>query len=777
MLGRNYFDVLPNEAHRALFEQVIKTGSPYEAREQPSVLSARSGRGVTYWNGSINCVKDGTGAVQGIVLSMTDLTDEIHARQEISGLRVVAERRAEELAASEERVVNIIESISDGFVALDRDERFTYVNKEAELLLRRSRNKLLGKRICESFPRLIDSRFYEACEKAIAEQVAVTAEEYVPWLAIWLEYRVSPSSDGLLISFRDITERRQAEEERCRYLSSLGALVGVSAKVLAETTVPGLLKSVLEAAMDLTKARTGVSAFGNEQEVVHVCKATLNESLQIYETTGKGCGGMNELCCELISDGSTIRLTREQLAENAAMVWIPQSHPSLDGLLGAPLSGYADRARGMIALSAKMNGNFTSEDEALLSQLAMIASLGLQHIQARDSAEKRAEEAEEGRRILDALIEHVPEGLVIADGPDIKVRMASRYVRELTGCANETWDNPGLFKSLWSLYHLDGVTPADSEELPLSRAIHNGEVVTGQEWMFFRPDGEPVTISCNAGPIKDRDGNVSGGVVAWRDISMLRSAREDLENDLERKCHIADTLQRSLIPDVEINLPHLAVFGDYRPAFDELEVGGDFYDVFDVEGGRLALVMGDVSGKGLEAAVHTAAAKYMLRAYAYQDPEPSHVLERLNNALCLYTPECLFVTIFYGLLDLKTRKLVYTSAGHDEPLHYNSKLRCAIPLDVTGRAVGIIPHSEYSQRVLQLDSDDILLIYTDGVSDARCQGRFFGAEGLTEVLVANAHQDERTIANILLATASDFQGGRLKDDAAILVVKAKGGVT
>ncbi len=219
-------------------------------------------------------------------------------------------------------------------------------------------------------------------------------------------------------------------------------------------------------------------------------------------------------------------------------------------------------------------------------------------------------------------------------------------------------------------------------------------------------------------------------------------------------------------------MPGYRIAADYKPALREAEVGGDFYDVFELSDGRLALVMGDVSGKGLPAAVHTAMAKYMLRAYAHEDPEPGHVLERLNRVMCDCTPDEVFITVFYGVLDPGTRVLTYANGGHDEPLLQSRSPGGSIALDVTGRAIGAFPGSCYSQRTLELAPGDVLLIYTDGITDARNEGRFFGRDGLSEVLAANAEGSEEFIVGAVLAAASDVAAGQLHDDAAVVVVKA-----
>lgn len=265
-----------------------------------------------------------------------------------------------------------------------------------------------------------------------------------------------------------------------------------------------------------------------------------------------------------------------------------------------------------------------------------------------------------------------------------------------------------------------------------------------------------------------------GSVAVFRDITQIKEAQSTLKKAYDRERRIADVLQQAMLPKISQNLPGLGIVAAYHPALEEAQVGGDFYDVFILPDGRVAVVMGDVSGKGLDAAVHTAMAKYMLRAYAHEDPEPVCVIDRLNKALSDYTPIELFITIFYGVIDPAAQTLTYVDAGHDQPLIYCRQTGEIMELDVTGSAAGIIPISKYRQHEVTLAEGDVLLVYTDGISDARKDGRFFGTEAMAGVLLENAQNDEQCIADKVFEAAQAFNDGDLRDDAAVLVVKVRG---
>lgn len=152
--------------------------------------------------------------------------------------------------------------------------------------------------------------------------------------------------------------------------------------------------------------------------------------------------------------------------------------------------------------------------------------------------ERLLREAEEGRRTLDSLLEYIPEGITVADAPDVRIRKVSRYGRDLAGHPHEIQEGIPVEQhaTAWVIFHADGVTPAAGEELPLARAVLHGEVVTDEEWVIQRIDGTRISVLCNAGPIRDAAGNITGGVVAWRDIS----ERKRLEEARRHATELAD---------------------------------------------------------------------------------------------------------------------------------------------------------------------------------------------------------------------------------------------
>ncbi len=150
---------------------------------------------------------------------------------------------------------------------------------------------------------------------------------------------------------------------------------------------------------------------------------------------------------------------------------------------------------------------------------------------AREERDRLFREAEEGRRILQALMDHIPEGIAIAAAPDVSIRMVSRFGQELASRPPDTLTGipADTHAERWGIFHADGVTAASPEELPLTRATLGGEQVTDEEWTLRQPDGRCVPILCNAAPIRDEGGSIVGGVIAWRDITERKRAEAERE--------------------------------------------------------------------------------------------------------------------------------------------------------------------------------------------------------------------------------------------------------
>ena len=236
--------------------------------------------------------------------------------------------------------------------------------------------------------------------------------------------------------------------------------------------------------------------------------------------------------------------------------------------------------------------------------------------------------------------------------------------------------------------------------------------------------------------------------------------------------HIARTLQTSLLPSSVPEISAVETAARFRPTQHPLELSGDFYDVFDVGGESWAIVVGDVCGKGPDAAAVTALARYTLRAAAMHDREPSRILSVLNEALLRQPSSAEFCTAAYARFDRKGTgaRLTVSAGGHPLPL----LLRVDGTVESVGRPgllLGIDRHPRLVDHTLDMQAGDTLVLYTDGLTDAYAPRRVLETGDLISLLASCAGRSATEIADHIERVALDGEPGEPRDDIALVVVR------
>jgi predicted ester cyclase len=253
--------------------------------------------------------------------------------------------------------------------------------------------------------------------------------------------------------------------------------------------------------------------------------------------------------------------------------------------------------------------------------------------------------------------------------------------------------------------------------------------------------------------------------LTWRSRVAEAQERERIEQELR----VARRIQQALLPEAPPELEGWELTTYYEPA---REVGGDFYDFFELEDGRLGLVVGDATGKGMPAALVMASARSMVRAVAQAlgSSSPGDVLGRVNNALAADIPPNMFVTCFYAVLDPNIGHLVYANAGHDLPyLHRNGD---AEELRARGMPLGLMSSSGYEEMELVLEGGDRVLLYSDGLVEAHDpKGEMFGFPRLRALI--SEHGEEGSLGDFLLEELHSFvgEGWEQEDDITLLTLR------
>jgi serine phosphatase RsbU (regulator of sigma subunit)/predicted ester cyclase len=257
------------------------------------------------------------------------------------------------------------------------------------------------------------------------------------------------------------------------------------------------------------------------------------------------------------------------------------------------------------------------------------------------------------------------------------------------------------------------------------------------------------------------------------ELTQRRLEQEMREREhLEQELRVARRIQQASLPMEVPTLEGWQISPFYQPA---REVGGDFYDLFELEDGRVGVVVGDATGKGVSAALVAAATSSMVRAVAQAlgSSSPGEVLAQVNETLVARIPSNMFVTCFYAVLDPKSAGLRYANAGHDLPYLRGRGSNDAEELSARGMPLGLMPEMSYEEKEIVLDAGDSVLFYSDGLVEAHDPQRhqMFGFPRL-RALVAG-HAEKRSFVTLLIAELYSFTGGEWEqeDDITLLTLR------
>ncbi len=250
--------------------------------------------------------------------------------------------------------------------------------------------------------------------------------------------------------------------------------------------------------------------------------------------------------------------------------------------------------------------------------------------------------------------------------------------------------------------------------------------------------------------------------------------KDKYRRDLERKefeIETARQIQQSFLPE---STPRLDGFNLAAFSLPALEVGGDFYDFIPIAQDKWGLVIADVSGKGFPAALFMALSRICVRANAMGTLTASEAIRMANNLITQDAKSGMFVTLFYALLDLKQRRLSYVNAGHNPPLLLRGNGGGVTLLGARGIALGVLENIDLEEKEFNLANNDIVVIYTDGITEAiNAKEEQFGQERLVNLVVQNSHLSAQSLVDKIKSEVTAFSMGQPQfDDLTLVVLKA-----
>ena len=245
---------------------------------------------------------------------------------------------------------------------------------------------------------------------------------------------------------------------------------------------------------------------------------------------------------------------------------------------------------------------------------------------------------------------------------------------------------------------------------------------------------------------------------------------------LDTELRLATNIQAGMLPDKFPAFPERNDFDIYASMTPAKEVGGDFYDFFMIDENRLGIVMADVSGKGVPAALFMMHSKILLKSYTMVKQTPKAALEEVNRQICENNPEEMFVTVWLGVLDLRTGMFTAANAGHEKPAVKQADGHFELLKDKHGIMVGYMDGIRFKEYELQLTKGAKLFLYTDGVAEATDSNeKLFGTDRMIEALRTAEDKSPKEILAAVDAAVDKFVGEAPQfDDLTMLCIEYKG---
>lgn len=343
-----------------------------------------------------------------------------------------------------------------------------------------------------------------------------------------------------------------------------------------------------------------------------------------------------------------------------------------------------------------------------------------------------------------------------------RVTVKETEYQSLSALGTGQWDNPDLLNLL-------------------TETITKRDAFDGFEVSFDFPDIGPRVMLLNGRKLVRPESKITLLVLSLEDITVRKAAEANLHElqDEDKKIALA-VLRPMLFQPREDAFSGLMVQTAYAMASDEALVGGDFWDTFAYDHGHVAMVLGDVMGHGMTSAIFTTELKHTLRAYIREHEQPTQVLYHMNRFL--YQSNRLFtegintegsdapVCVALANIERETGEGSLAIGGMEPPIIVRADGRTEQTAAV-GMPLGIVANEEYRQINFQLEAGDTLILSTDGITEARQGREFLDVEGLMRLAVEGSKGTLKEMADTIMNGARDFAGGKLRDDASIVLVR------
>jgi len=608
----------------------------------------------------------------------------------------------------------------------------------------------------------------------------------------------------------ELSAERELRVRAQRTAGLLWRLQSLTAAFTAASTTAQIADAVVDTGLAAIDAHSGALALLNDD----------GTELTIIRAAGYRTDVENDWKTFKVSDA--LPLSEAVRKRELVLLDIDERNSRYPALAGAPTGNIAfacvplvvkDRVLGGLTYSFAEPRLFTDDERSFLLALGQLTAQALERArlyEAEHEALARAEAGAERLRVLaeasDVLASSLEydqtlQSVARSSVPRLADWCVVDLVEENGSVATLAVEHKDPEKVAWAAMLREKYGPdPEGPNIAVLRVIRSGrpelyEDVTDQALTESARDEEHLTVLRELGmtsvmilPMRARN-RVIGAITF---VSTTESGRHYSSEDMnlaheiaqraamavenarlfQEHAHISRTLQRSLLPPHLPEIPGVDVAARYHAAGQGYEVGGDFYDLFKTARGDWAIVLGDVCGKGADAAATTALARHTLRAAAMQTRKPNRVLRLLNEAML--RAEQPFCTIAYARFQAAGHGARLTIACGGHPLPFLVKEDGTVTtFGRPGTLLGAFAEPPLHEESIELHPGDAVVLYTDGVTEARNGSSVLGESGLRAALVRSTRGTADEMADAIQQAALDFQDGDARDDIAIVVVKMR----
>lgn len=708
--------------------------------------------------------------------------------------------------AQEGALATLLALTAEAVFVFDGSGEVLFANEEAAVMLNRTSDELVGTSVRDLFVTTSYERVEEgAWPFPLDGSTATLSLRIAAGLVLPVSVRadrVTGPGETYLAVVRSLDDEREAARERDRLVDELSeanhrlsGTLRIVLDTLDSQDMGVLFSRVLEELRD-TMSATGTLVYLSESDGFRLRGTTASmEGARVspFLPYGKGIATLaarsgHALRLRILPPGTgdlrSGSSSREVLDEETrATHKVPSRYlPPFASFLAVPV-WFGDQVIAIIEVGWDLVHPMRRDDARLLDAVAQYLSVQLMAAFTAMRSERAAE--------LDRLVGSIRDDLTSAGHLDSQIaeKLVERVGEILDATPVVLGVNPWQKEVLATLpksgdveitvdlatlehdYLEDGVAvvpvrPAgplgswlvEHHEASTGALVDMGEVAGARRCLLLlRPDGsepfEDVELSflhrlCDV--VRDV---VAGGEARSQDTRISQALQQGMRNELQK----VDGIEAA---------------GLYSSATAAAFVGGDFYDLVRLPDMKACVVLGDVSGKGIEAASVSAAVKTALEAYAWEELPPAHMVRSLNEFLMGFSRLETFATMFVGMIDLRHSTLTYCSAGHPPAFLLRARRGELETLDVQSGVVGAFHEMNYRDGTVRLHRGDVLYLYTDGVTEARDEnGAFFGEDGLRDMLMRESCDGFDGMLDRMLEDIDVFTGRHLDDDVAMVSLR------